>query len=92
MLIRNRQSDALKTLIDEQLSIPIPNMHECFLAVIVTLLTPEYERTVPEKQIHDKLMLNFRLFLKMLVKFMYQHIQATRIVKRNKRFSPVFTG
>ena len=91
MLIRYKQSDALIKFIDEQLNMLIPNMHESFLSVIVTLLMPEHERTVPEKQIQDKLMLNFQLFLKILVKFMYQHIQQTRIMKRSKRFSPEFT-
>ena len=91
MVIRNKQLDVLKEFIDERLLMDIPNMHESFLDVIVTLLTNEHERTVPLKQIQDKLILNIGLFFKMLVKFMYQHIQQTRMVKRSRRFSTAFT-
>ena len=57
---------------------------------MVTLLEQDIDKTMPLKQSQDKLIVNFGLFFKILIKFMHQHVQSKKIMKKSKRFSPEF--
>ena len=80
----------LEHYIDKKLAIPIQNIHESYLDVMVTLLEQDIDKTMPLKQSQDKLIVNFGLFFKILIKFMHQHVQSKKIMKKSKRFSPEF--
>ena len=36
------------------------------------------------------MIVNFGLFFKILIKFMHQHVQSKKVMKKSKRFSPDF--